>query len=167
MPRQDKGAAGDNDVLKFEKRDYQDNEPLDRLAHLIARALPELSTACASRFKAFYSSVELDHVGGKCRRLDGAVRSQTHLDFFILIHKGPFIEADALHRIRMLCHELYHIDRDRNIFVVRHHAGDFCEIAAHDSWSYRLALSAMRELGIHYDNEAEARRYARIPPPSV
>ena len=148
--------------MRFEKRDYQDNVALDSLAHKVAAAVPELFMATEARFKTFYSSAEPEHIGGKARRLDGAVRFQTGLDYFILIHKEPFIESDNLHRLRLLAHELYHIAKDRNSFVIRHHAHDFCEIAEHDRFSYRMALRAMASMGLKYPNEEEARRYAAI-----
>ena len=148
--------------MKFEKRDYSDSESLDRLAHRLTDVLPELSEAANSQFKAFFSSTEPEHLGGKCRKLDGAVRHQTKLDYFVLIHKDPFIESDSLHRLRMLAHELNHIAMDRTSWVIRRHAGDFCEIAEHDKTSYRLALKAMAALGLKYDKPEEARKYAGI-----
>jgi hypothetical protein len=148
--------------LRFEKRDYEDNDALDKLAHRVAAAVPELQEATEARFKAFYSSAEPEHIGGKCRRLDGAVRSQTHLDYFVLVHKDPFILSDNLHRIRMLAHELYHMAREKNTFAVRRHGGDFCEIPQHDKYSYRLALRAMVTMGLKYPDEEEARKYAGI-----
>ena len=148
--------------MKFAKREYEDNSSLDVLAHKIADSVPELSEAAASKFKAFYSTIESEHIGGKARRLDGAVKFQTGLDFFILIHKQPFMESDELHKIRILCHELYHIERERTYYVIRHHAGDFCEISEHDVFSYRLALKAMERLGLKYTNTEQARKYAKI-----
>lgn len=62
----------------------------------------------------------------------------------------------------MICHELYHIEKLEKSFVVRRHEGDFCEIALHDKFSYRLALKAMGELGVKYSNLDEIRKYAHI-----
>ena len=148
--------------MKFERRDYQDNESLDTLAHKIASVVPELEAAREASFKAFYSTAEPEHIGGKCRRLDGAVRYQTGRDFFVLVHKDPFIQGDTLQRFRLLTHELYHIAREKTYFVSRHHAADFCEIPDHDKWSYRLAIEALRLLHVQYDNEASIRHYAGV-----
>jgi hypothetical protein len=148
--------------VKFEKRDYQDSEALQTLALKIVNVVPELEEARSSAFKAFYSSVEPEHIGGKCRKLDGAVRFQTGSDFFLLVHKESFADSDELHKIRLLCHELYHIARDRNSYAVRRHAGYFCEIAEHDRFSYRLALKAMAALGLKYDRADVIAKYTGL-----
>ena len=90
-----------------------------------------------------YTSIELDHIAGKCRKLDGAIKFQTGLDFLILIHKPPFTTSNTLDKFRVVCHELYHIQWEKKHFKVRHHDGDFCEIAAHDKFSYALAAKAL------------------------
>lgn len=141
---------------------FKDSEALHKLAFQISLAVPELRDARLANWKAFYSKNEPDHIGGKCRKLDGAVKHQTGLDYFILIHYSSFFESDDFHKFRILCHELYHIQKEEKAFRVRRHEGDFCEIAAHDKFSYRLALKAMGELGIKYGNLEEIRRYAHI-----
>lgn len=94
--------------MRFDKRDYQDSEALNKFAHLIAEFLPELQEARSARFKVFFSSTEPEHIGGKTRKLDGAVPHQTQLDYFVLIHKEPFAQSDELHKVRLLVHEPYH-----------------------------------------------------------
>ena len=141
---------------------FKDSEALDKLAHRLAAALPELIDAQAANWKAFYSKHEPEERGGKCRKLDGAVRYQENRDYYILIHYQPFVEMDDLHRVRIIIHELNHILKEKENFVVRHHAGDFCEIAEHDRFCYRLALKAMGILGIKYGNAEEVKRYAHI-----
>ncbi len=149
-------------LLRFEKRDYQDDDALDALAHRIQSSLPELIEATESRFRAFYSSVEPDHIGGKCRKLDGAVRHRTGDDYWLLIHQDPFLRADDLHKFRILVHEIHHIAKEGNSWVIRRHSGDFCEIPEHDRYSYRLALKALVQLGVKYTNAEEAKKYAGI-----
>lgn len=141
---------------------FKDSEALHKLAFQICLVVPELADARLANWKAFYSKNEAEHIGGKCRRLDGAVKHQTGLDFFILIHLPPFAESDDFHKFRIICHELYHIEKVGTGFKVRRHSGDFCEIALHDKFSYRLALKAMAELGIKYSNLDEIRKYAHI-----
>lgn len=148
--------------MKFEKRDYSDSEDLQALAEKIAEVVPELAYARQAKYKVFYSSSEPEHIGGKCRRLDGAVRFQTGMDYFILIHRAPFVASNIFQKVRMLVHEEYHIFKDRNTWLVRRHAGDFCEIAEHDALSYRLALTAMAALELKVPDEEEALKYARM-----
>lgn len=138
--------------------DYEDNEALQQLMVAVVKALPELQEAQSASIKAFYSAVEPEHIGGKCRKLDGAVKFQTGNDFFILIHKAPFVASDALDKVRLICHELHHIALRKETFYVRHHEGDFCEIPEHDRFSYRLAVKAMSALSIKYDDAERARR---------
>lgn len=142
---------------------FKDSDALHKLAFQISLAVPELYAARSANWKAFYSKNEPEHIGGKCRKLDGAVRHQTGLDFFVLIHLSTFAASDDFHKFRMICHELFHIEKlEKGGFVVRRHEGDFCEIAAHDKFSYRLALKAMGELGVKYSNLDEIRKYAHI-----
>ena len=148
--------------MRKEKRGFKDSDALQNLALKIAFALPELSEAQAASFKVFYTNAEMEHIGGKCRKLDGAVRYQTKEDYFILIHRKPFAESDDFHKVRMLVHELFHIEKDEGAFKIRKHRGDFCEIAEHDKFSYQLALKAMLALGIEYDNQEAIARYAGI-----
>lgn len=148
--------------MRFEKRDYQDDDALDALTHRVQAILPELIEATEARFRAFYSTVEPDHIGGKCRKLDGAVRHRTGDDFWILIHQEPFLRSDDFHKIALLIHEVHHMAREGSSWVIRHHGGDYCEIREHDRFSYRLALKAMSLLNLTYANNAEAKKYTGI-----
>lgn len=149
--------------MKFERRDYQDDTALDKLAHKVLAVLPELFESEGAKFVAFYSSVEPDHIGGKCRKLDGAVRHRTGDDYWLLIHREPFLQTDLFHKLRILIHEMHHMVKEGNAWVVRRHSGDFCELEAHDAWSFRLALKAIASLGLKYENVEEIRKYAHLP----
>jgi hypothetical protein len=148
--------------MKFERRDYQDDAALNELAHKVQAVLPELFESEGARYVAFYSSVEPDHIGGKCRKLDGAVRHRTGDDFWLLIHREPFLQADLFHKLRILIHEIHHMVKDGNAWVVRRHAGDFCEISLHDKYCYRLSLKAIAALGLKYDNTEEIKKYTGL-----
>jgi hypothetical protein len=148
--------------LRFEKRDYKDDDALDSLTHRIQAILPELIEASDARFRVFYSTVEPDHIGGKTRKLDGAVRHRTGDDFWILVHQEPFLQSDDFHKIALLIHEVHHIAREGASWVIRHHEENYCEIRSHDKYSYKLALKAMGLLGLKYSNEAEVREYAGL-----
>ncbi len=141
---------------------FKDSEALNKLAHKISAVVPELADAESAKWKAFFSKNEPDHIGGKCRKLDGAVKHQTNLDFFILIHLSSFADSDDFHKIRIICHELYHIKHESKAFILRHHEADFCEIAAHDKYSYGLALKAMAALGITYNRPDEIAKYTGL-----
>lgn len=146
------------------RKEYEESKPLQMLAQKIAQTLPALEAAESSRFLCLYSLTELDHIGGKCRKLDGAIKKVTGLDFLILVHKTPFVDSDELHKFRLLVHELYHIERHKDSFRVRHHENDFCEIPEHDRFSYRLALTALASLDVGYDKQDQIEKFVGIKP---
>lgn len=132
----------------FKKGEYESVDNLKQLTQLMVNAVPELKDCVGARWDVLYSLNELDHIGGKCKRVTGTERYHTKLDYNILVHKEPFIGSGNLDRLRILAHELYHIEREKKYFVIRHHEGDFCEIQAHDKFSYMLARKAADALGI-------------------
>jgi len=134
--------------VSFKKGEYEDAANLQALTLLMVRTLPQLKDAESAKWKVMYSLNELDHIGGKCKRVTGTEKFHTGLDFDILIHKPPFIASGALERLRILAHELYHIEKSKAYFKVRIHEGDFCEIADHDKFSYTMAEQAAIQLGI-------------------
>lgn len=145
--------------MKLEKREYEDSGDLQALAERVLSVLPDdLEDAALAHWRIFYSSVEPEHIGGKTRRLDGAVRFRTGDDFWILVHRAPFLESDDFEKISLIIHELHHIQREGKGWAVRHHAGDYCEIPEHDVFSHRLALKAMVALGLKYGNDEKVKR---------
>ena len=132
----------------FRKGEYESTAKLKELTDMMVKAVPEFHDAVGAKWDVLYSINELDHIGGKCKKVTGTEKFHTGLDYNLLIHKGPFMESGKLDRLRMLAHELYHIERVKKYFRVRYHADDFCEIAAHDKFSYTLAEKAAKELGI-------------------
>lgn len=132
----------------FRKSEYESVDKLKKLTLMMVQVLPDLNDAKSAKWDVLYSLNELDHVGGKCKRVTGTEKFHTHLDYNLIIHKPPFMDSGPLDRLRMLAHELYHIEKKSKSFLIRIHDGDFCEIAKHDSFSYSLAHQAAKELSI-------------------
>jgi hypothetical protein len=109
----------------------------------------ELNDAKAFQWRVLFTTQTLGHeeVAGKCTRVDGAIRFLWSNDFIILIHKPTFDSATTLEKTRILVHELHHIGKDEHDEpTIRRHAGDFCEIPAHDKLSYKVAHEIYRNL---------------------
>jgi hypothetical protein len=135
--------------MPFVKRgEYENTAKLKELTEMMVKVLPELKDCVGARWDVLYSINELDHIGGKCKRVTGTEKFHTKLDYDLLIHKGPFLASSDRDRLRLLAHELFHMERQKKYYAVRYHGGDFCEIAAHDKFSYALADKAAAALGI-------------------
>lgn len=132
----------------LKKREYSESPALEELASRIANSTPELIDSLSAKWRVIYSSTELEHLAGKCRKLDGALKFQTKLDFIIFVHRPPFMEMDERRKFRVICHELYHIEQKEKGFKVRKHGGDFCEIESHDTFSFELADRAMQTMKV-------------------
>ena len=110
----------------------------------------ELNDAKAFQWRVIFTNQTLGHeeVAGKCTKVDGAIRFLWSNDFIIQLHKPTFDAATALEKVRIIAHELHHIGKDdHDEPAIRRHAGDFCEIPAHDKLSYKIAGEIYKHIG--------------------
>lgn len=130
---------------------YEDNASLSLLATEILTSYTgeHLNDAKAFQWKIIFTTGSLgrEEVAGKCTKIDGAIRYLWENDFLIQIQKDEFDKATDRDKIRILAHELHHIGKnDHDEPAIRHHGGDFCEIAAHDKLSYKIAGEIYKQL---------------------
>lgn len=109
----------------------------------------ELNDAKAFQWRVIFTNQTLGHeeVAGKCTKVDGAIRFLWSNDFIIQLHKPTFDASTAIEKVRIIVHELHHIGKDdHDEPAIRRHAGDFCEIPAHDKLSYKIAGEIFKQI---------------------
>jgi hypothetical protein len=118
------------------------------MAQFLLEQLPEeFADARIAKFKIFFTDKDPSqrHFAGYCRRLDGATKHRTGLDYFIVIFKPAFEEFTIEEKFLVLIHELHHIlleetDEGKIIYKLRKHNEDvegstFCELPGDDEYS--------------------------------
>ena len=132
--------------MSFEER-YEESSELTSLAHEIAAASKHLSESSTFNWGLVFTSIEQEHYGGKCRRLDEAMRFKTELDYLIVIYKEHFEKMKPDEKVALIVHELHHIvSSSRGNPQLRKHGGDYCEIPSHDKFSQDIAASIIGKL---------------------
>lgn len=130
---------------------YQEDGRLPVLAQEILNHYKgeELNAAKSFQWRVIFtdSSLGINEPAGKCRKIDGAISYLWHVDFLILIHRQTWDGLTNQQKTHLLVHELHHIAvGDNDEPKIRPHAGDFCEIAAHDKTCQRIASEIWRDL---------------------
>lgn len=132
---------------------YEMSPVLTQFAFQVQNIVPELSDARSAVWEIFYVDTlgsDDEDVAGRCKKLDPAVRFRTKVDYYILVVKEKFVKMTVKEKLRLISHELFHIERSEGKksktiqWKVRHHKGDFCSIQEHDRYSFMLAEKAMK-----------------------
>lgn len=124
---------------------FFDSPELESMAHFLLEQLPqEFQDAKDSRFKIFFTDKDPSerHFAGYCRKLDGATKHRTGLDYFIVIYGPAFQKYSIEEKFLVLIHELHHIllgetKKGKILYQLQKHneEEDFCELPSHDKYS--------------------------------
>lgn len=146
-------------MSELKKEWYIDSKKLENEADFILETLPEnFKDVFNCNFKIFFTTRDPSqkHYAGFCRKLDKAIQFRTGLQFLILIYKPYWDEIETPERMKILIHELHHIQVDEEEddegyvelkYKLRKHneKEDFCELPSHDKYSehvYQLLAEA-------------------------
>lgn len=148
-------------MSSVEAKFSESNDLKQLVREIIALDLEEFNDVKLFKLTIFYTEHELPHLkAAHCQRLSDVVRFKTGFDYFVLVCKERFLQATTDEKLRVVCHELRHVEnqgKKEPVPGLREHEEDFCEIASHDAYSRGIAerikdqLPALKKIPVQAD----------------